>query len=355
MDKKLLSAAIAGVFVGSMTLNVQAAPQIKWFGFAQITTSVGKGKVGNTKDKLRFGADRIRTGFKLKEGHIFGKLQIDFNKADSGTNILPQIIKDAVVGYKFNHAAKVSAGIFKTPVGMDFNVSGKALGITKRGMEKALVLERSAGGMLSGRKIAGGFGYDVGVFNPTTRSSAVNLKTGSVAGPVAGSDLAWALRGMYDLSGPVQAHAEVSYGTSQRAGGAATRDYKVWDVAARAKSGPLSARFEYINGNGVKGQDWHQRVWYIGGGYKFRVVRPMQAVVRFYDGHSRKNGGAVTDLQNTYLGLNVWLGHSKHNGRLQLNYVIASGDTNTWSGVSSGKSSGGYTENIFLAQYQVAF
>lgn len=351
MNKTLLSAAVTGVVLGATTAGAQAAmqlPQVKWFGFAQLTAQAGKAKVGNTKSSLKFGADRIRIGFKLKQDRVFGKLQVDFNKADGKSNILPNIIKDAVGGYKFNDAAKVSFGMFKTPVGMDFNVSGKALEITKRGMEKGLVLERSAGVMLSGRKILGGFGYDAGIFNPTTRSSAVS-------GGTPGSDNAWAIRGMYDTHGPVRAHAEVSYGTSQSAGNAPDlRDYKVWDVAARAASGPLSARAEWISGNGVQGQDWHERVWYVGAGYKFRALRPMQAVVRFYDGHSRKNG-ASSDLQNTYLGLNVWLAHSKYNGRLQVNYVVASGDKKTWSGVSGGKSSGGYTENVFLVQYQVAF
>ena len=68
----------------------------------------------------------------------------------------------------------VKVGEFKTPVGMDFNVSGKKLDITQRGVEKKLVLERSLGAMVSGRKIGDMFSYDIGVFNPTNRSSAVS-------------------------------------------------------------------------------------------------------------------------------------------------------------------------------------
>ena len=348
MDKKILSTAIAGVLAAGVTMSAQAEISSKFFGFSQITAQLGDGDVDsptNDDDGLRFGADRIRIGYKLKDGNVFGGLQVDF--LQTSTNVAPNIIKDAYAGYKFNDAAAVKLGVFKTPVGMDFNTSGKALDITKRGMEKGLVLERAAGAMLSGRKIGGGFGYDIGVFNPTTRSSAVDEP--SSIDP--GQGTAWAGRVMYDMGDTM--HVEASYGVSPEANGVNTDDYTVWDIAGQYKSGPITVKGEYISGSNVRGSsDWDQTTWYLHGGYKFNDM--LEGVIRYYSGTSDKNGNE-TDLQNTYIGLNVFAGSTKYNGRLQLNYVIVGGDDTTWTGVSSGKSSGGYTDDVFLAQYQVAF
>ncbi len=341
MDKKILSTAIAGVLAAGVTMSAQAEISSSFFGFSQITAMFGKGTQGNDDDGLRFGADRIRLGYKLSDGKVFGGLQVDFNRTDS-TNVIgvPEIIKDAYAGYKFNDAAAIKLGLFKTPVGMDFNVSGKALDITKRGMEKALVLERAAGGMLSGRKIGGGFGYDIGYFNPTARSSAVS-------GGTAGTDMAWAGRVMYDMGDTM--HLEASYGKSANAAGVTTgkKDYTVWDIAGVYKGGPITVKGEYISGSNVQGTDgWDSKVWYLHGGYMFNDM--LEGVLRYYSGTSDMSSGK-TDLQNTYIGLNVFAGSTKYNGRLQLNYVVAGGDKKTWTGLS------GYTDNIFLVQYQVAF
>ena len=155
--------------------------KVKFFGFSQVTAEAGDGlKKSETdnRDGLRFGADRVRFGFKAKMDKVFAKLQVDFQKSDEGTKLgqMDEIIKDAEVGYKFMNELSVKVGQFKTPVGMDFNVSGKKLDITKRGMEKKLVLERSLGAMVSGRKIGDMFSYDIGVFNPTTRNKGVVLQ-----------------------------------------------------------------------------------------------------------------------------------------------------------------------------------
>ncbi|VAX02502.1 hypothetical protein MNBD_GAMMA20-934, partial [hydrothermal vent metagenome] len=201
MKKSLITLAIVAAVAVPMTVS---AAEAKFFGYSQITAAIGKGAEGNDdNDGLRFGADRIRMGYKIKQGNAWGKLQADFNKTDNASPIgVDEIIKDAVVGYKFNDAANVMAGVFKTPVGMDFNTSGKGLDIVQRGMEKKLVLERAAGLMVSGRNISG-FGYDIGVFNPTQRSSAVNFGG-------AGDAMAYAGRVMYDMGDSL--HLEASYG-----------------------------------------------------------------------------------------------------------------------------------------------
>ncbi|HDH02361.1 MAG TPA: porin [Nitrospirae bacterium] len=334
----LMSFIVMAVSLALLTIPMKASAadlQVKWFGYSQITVEGGDGVEDGLSDP-RIGADRVRIGYKAKLGNVFSKLQIDFNK--TGENILPQIIKDAEVGYKFNNSASVKAGMFKTPVGMDFNTSGKKLDITKRGMEKALVLERSLGVMVSGRKIAGGFGYDIGYFNPTTRS-------GAVSGGTTGDDKAYAVRGMYDMGNIL--HAEVSYGKSEKAGTTPDlEDYSVLDVAASYKVQGATLKAEYIDAKNVLGEDGKdQTVWYLHAGYQFTPM--YETVVRYYQGNDDLSD---TSLSNTFLGLNVYLNPAKkYASRIQLNYVFASGDTDTWDGL------GGYRDDAILAQYQVAF
>jgi len=180
-------------------------------------------------------------------------------------------------------------------------------------------------------------GYDLGYFNPTTRSKAVS-------GGTAGDDKAYAVRGMYDMGNVL--HAEVSYGKSEQAGGYATEDYSVLDVAASYKIQGATLKAEYIDAKNVKGVDGKdQIVWYLHAGYQ---VTPMyETVVRYYQGNDDLSD---TSLSNTFVGLNVYLNPAKkYASRIQLNYVFASGDTDTWAGL------GGYTDDAILAQYQVAF
>ncbi|HEB94668.1 MAG TPA: porin [Gammaproteobacteria bacterium] len=342
MKKSLITLAIAAAVAVPMTVS---AAEAKFFGYSQITAAVGKGAEGNDdNDGLRFGADRIRMGYKIKQGNAWGKLQVDFNKTDNASPIgVDEIIKDAVVGYKFNDAANVMAGVFKTPVGMDFNTSGKGLDITKRGMEKKLVLERAAGLMVSGRNISG-FGYDIGVFNPTQRSSAVDFGG-------AGDAMAYAGRVMYDMGDSL--HVEASYGTSTQddSAPAGAEDYTVFDVAGSYKWNAMTLKAEYIAGSNVNGvKDADESVWYLHGGYAFNDT--FEGVVRYYSATQDRPGGGDSTLGNAYLGTNIYLAE-KNNARIQLNYVLASGDTDgadAYNGAATG-----YTDDIFLAQFQVGF
>lgn len=334
MKKTFLAIAIAAGVAASATANAEI--KTKWFGFAQITGE--QQKQNSPNDGVVFGADRIRFGFKLKDGNVFGKLQADLNKTDSGPKqaVLPEIIKDAVVGYKVSNAAKISLGQFKTPVGMDFNTSGKKLDITKRGMEKKLVLERAAGAMISGRKIANGFGYDVFLGNPAGRSSAYS---GSA---VVGKDNSMAVRVSYDMGKMV--HMELSNGKTEDS---TMKDYTVTDFAVRMKTGSMTAKLEYITGSNVKGVDGaDESVWYLHYGQK--LSDKVELVARYY---SASDDASNTDMTNTYLGANFFLGSNATNGRVQVNYVLTGGDDN---GVYGGVAKG-YQDSAILTQYQVSF
>ncbi|NOZ37100.1 MAG: hypothetical protein GXP11_03335 [Gammaproteobacteria bacterium] len=349
MNNKLIALAVAASVTAGLAapLAASAAVESKWFGFTQITAESKSQDKPN--DGFVFGADRVRIGYKLKDGNVFGKLQIDFNKATSNgvsgskvvnkNGVLPEIIKDAVVGYKFSNASKVSLGQFKTPLGMDFNTSGKKLDITKRGMEKKLVLERAAGVMLSGRRIAGGFGYDIFYGNPAGRASAVGTN-GTV-----GKDHTTVARVSYDMGKLM--HVELATGKSTVNGGT---DYKATDFAMAYKRGPMTGKFEYIVGKGAKNQaSAKETVWLLHYGYRFN--KKFEGVVRYYDA---KDDATNLKLTNMYIGANIFLGSNKTNGRLQLNYVLVGGDKMGSANVYSGTAKG-YTDSAILVQYQVSF
>ncbi|MEJ2690565.1 MAG: porin [Deltaproteobacteria bacterium] len=346
---KVLAIALAGA-VAIPTVLPSNAKALKWekevggktltlkpYAFSQITCEALSGQ---GQDSVKFGADRVRIGYKLSWGQVFTHLQLDFNRPDISqkTAGLPEIIKDVVFGYKFDKALKFSVGMFKTPVGYDFLLPGKTLDITKRGMEKSLVLERALGAKLSGSDIGGtGLGYDVGIFNPTTRSSAVS-------GGTAGDQQGYAARLYYDMNKTL--HAEVSYGGSTEAGGVGTEDYTVWDAAVVYRWDKLTLKAEYIDGSNIRGVDGRDEyVWYAHAGYRFLPM--FEAVVRHYQGEEDPSN---TSLGNTFLGLNIFLKPDDPQfARIQLNYVFASGDKEDWGGI------GGYKDNAFLSQFQISF
>jgi phosphate-selective porin O/P len=350
MKKRFLAAAIATGLVAT-TMTAQAEVKVKWFGFGQIT--LNSLSQDDPNDGFVFGADRVRFGFKVKDGNFFGKLQADLNRnhnSNPKNGTLPEIIKDIVVGWKFSNAAKVSLGQFKTPLGMDFNTSGKKLDITKRGMEKSLVLERTAGAMISGRKIGGGFGYDVFYGNPAGRSAA---DQGPIGADV-GSETTTVVNLRYDMGKMM--HMELAYGVATGATG--IEDYEVVDFGFKFKSGPSTAKFEYIDGTsvrGVKGDD--ETVYFIH--YGHMIGKTTEVMVRYYGATASSTGAADTDLNNTYIGVNFYTGSNKTNGRIQLNYVLAGGDdqngTTNLSGTTYGGIAGGYTDDAILTQYQVSF
>lgn len=358
MQKKLIILAV--IASAAAPAAVLAGIETKWYGFTQITVQQHD---TDANGNPIFGADRTRIGFKVKDklNPIFGGVQIDFNRGDVSAKregTLPEIIKDTYGGYKFNDYLYLKAGQFKTPIGMDFNISGKKLDITTRGMEKDLVLERAAGVMISGRKKTGGLGYDLFYGNPAGRSGAVAYQGGET-----GEVNSYALRVSYDLAKVI--HVEAAFGVSGEAGGVddpatipneSTEDYEVFDVAASLKQGPLNLKAEYISGSNYEGiKDSDRTVFYIHGGYM--VTPKVELVVRHYQG-SYENTVTNADLSNTFLGATLFGGSNKLNGRLQLNYVIADGDTDILKadfGFKDRRASPGLLENALLAQYQISF
>lgn len=332
---RIRSLALCGFCIAHSLPAHAAATDFSFLGFAQLTAEAFE-----SDDGIDFGGDRVRVKGTYQIDKISAELMLELNAdnlSDRPAGTFPNLIGDLSVSYQFHPKHQLKVGQFKTPVGLDFNVSGHRLHITKRGMEAGLVLSRDIGVMVSGRDIAERFGYDVGVFNVAGRSSA------TLHEPVQeGDDNAWAVRGMYD-EGPW--HFEASLGGSQDAGGDATADYRLFDLAASYSKGAWTAIVEWIDSSNVRGAtNRDERVIYGHAGW--RLNPRVELVLRHYYGESAL-AGLSSDLTNTYVGANLDLfRHDGVEGRLQLNYVFASGDESAYTGVR------GFTEDALLLQFQ---
>ena len=88
----------------------------------------------------------------------------------------------------------------------------------------------------------------------------------------------------------------------------------------------------------------------------------VEPAIKYIQGTSKK-GGVETKLGNTYVGVNLFISpfddkmdrsskRKRNAHRMQLNYVIASGDTDgavQWNGLK------GYKDNGWLFRYQFKF
>ncbi|MEJ2116133.1 MAG: porin, partial [Gammaproteobacteria bacterium] len=177
--------------------------EIDFWGFSQLTVEqfdredIPSDTDLGDQDSVEFDADRVRFGAKLKWGKWFGNLHFDANNTTAGRRVggLASFIRDANAGYKFNNAAIVKIGQFKTPIGMAFNMSGKKLPLPKRTFTDRLTFDRTLGAMLSGNEIGGsGFGYDVFYGNPLGRSGVAGQSSDQV-----GDEHSYAARIRYDM------------------------------------------------------------------------------------------------------------------------------------------------------------
>lgn len=354
---------VAAVMVGGtaqakMTIKDKVGEneiKLQIYGFSQLEMRGGDGYTD--EGGVFFRAQRIRVGFNYFSGPIAGKLFLDFNQSftkDEGG--LPKAIKDAFVAYRFSNAAMLRLGMIKTPLGMAFTVPGWNLdNLERQGLDKGLVLERDFGLMLSGRLIGQerwadkkqmktnglemgtekqgyGFGYDIGVFNPAGRSSAVIWDKDLI-----GDALAYAGRVHFDW-GP-QFHVEAAYAVSEQAGGPNTEDYNVWDIgfASELWNSGWEFKLEYISGTNIRGiDDWKQQTLSLTVG-KY-VAENFQLMVKTYQSEAERDG-VSSDLGNTYIGFNwylaplssKWRDHQRH--KIVVNYIITNADPDEWNGI----------------------
>jgi len=355
--------------------------KLKLYGFSQLEMRGGEGIISNDQDaNVVFSAQRVRLGINYTAERVFGKLFLDFNRPhDDKSGVgMPDMVKDGFVGYLYDTALYAKIGMMKMPHGMGFTTPGWNLDVVERGFDKKLALERSMGLMISGRGIGGegnkvngfemgherpwhGFGYDIMIANQAGRSGAVNNAK-------QGNDNAYALRVMYDQGELL--HTELSYALSSQAGGIqgqkiegvaleqGTLAYKSVDFGIDSHFGQGNAKFEYFDSQNIRGVNgWDESSYSVTGTYY--VTDTAELALKHIQGHAEKDS-IETDLGNTYIGINYYLApfdntmsrsakRKRNAHRLQLNYVLASGDKERWNGL------GGYHDNVWLAQYQYKF
>ena len=357
--------------------------KLKIFGFSQLEARGGDGVIGENQDaSVKFGAQRVRLGWQYSVGKVKGKVFLDFNKAhdDKSKVGLPDMIKDAFITYIPNKGVAVKVGLIKMPMGLGFTIPGWNLDVVERGFDKQLAFERGMGIMLSGRdlgfgnsgKVTGfemgherpwkGFGYDIMIANQAGRS-------GSVTKANPGDANAYVARVSFDWTEIL--HTELSYGISEKAGGIEgteingvplttdTKAYKALNFGVDSHFGDgANVKLEYFDSKNLQGmRDWDESTIALTGTYY--VTDTLELATKHIQGTSDKNG-VETDLSNTYIGFNYYLEPAnnkmsrsekrKRNAhRVQVNYVVASGDTDSWNGLK------GYKDDAVLAQYQFKF
>ncbi len=406
MKKNMIKLAAGAAAVLMMATSAEAGYTMKkkvgdvdtkltMFGFAQLEMVGGEGmqlkeagSVEQAGTNVAFRAQRIRLGWKYVAGKVRGKVFLDFNQDASGASdhtngdSIPKLVKDAFISYVVDPGFVVKAGLIKMPNGMSFTMPGWNLDIAERGFDKALVLERNTGLMISGRdmflgnngKVDGfemgherpwkGFGYDVMVGNQTSRSKAA--KASAMGGN------SYVVRGMFDYT--EQLHLEASYAISENAGGfdqldgnnsiGKNEDYSNMNIGLDSNLGALSLKAEYFDAHNIAGtKDWDEQVFTATAGYF--VTPDLELVAKHMQGTSTKGTTAdSTELGNTYLGLNVFISkpyqdfsrkakRARNQHKVVLNYIVASGDTDGSTVEWNGK--GGYKADAFIAQYQFKF
>lgn len=387
--------------------------KLTMFGFSQLEMRGGEGSAngkGDNDSSVSFHAQRLRLGWKYTAGKVRSKVFIDFNKnsaANSTTDAggasgigVPDNIKDAFVAYKLNKAFVPKLGVIKMPNGQGFTMPGWNLDIAERGLDKKLVLERNMGLMLSGRdigfgnyaKVSGyemgherpwkGFGYDLMIANQAGRSAAVT-------GAKEGNGNSYAARAMFDWTELL--HLEASYALSEKAGGVEgqtvykatggfvdandkdfaafgtkkldkdSEDYSNFDVAFDSNfMDGANVKAEYISAHNIKGKkDYDEDAFSVTAQYAINNM--FEPTIKYIQATATADSDAdSTSLSNTYLGLNIFFdafddkmsrsAKRKRNAhKLVLNYIYASGDTDTFSGL------GGYRADAWIMQWQAKF
>ncbi len=349
--------------------------KLTMFGFSQITAQNGTGKAGaDTDQNVKFGADRIRLGWKYVAGKVRGKVFLDFNQAtDKKEDVgMRRVIKDAFISYVADPAFVVKAGVIKTPVGMGFTIPGWNLDVIKRGFDKHLAFERGNGLMISGRAIGGsgkvngfemgherpmtGFGYDVMIANQTTRGGSIVETSESGA-----KKNAYMGRLHYDQGEAL--HLEVAYGTNPHAGGTvASEDFNALNIGLDSHFGNgMNVKVEYYDVSGIKGKKHDMQTLALT--YTAYVTDSFEVAIKSINGSEDKDGKEA-DIGNHFVGFN-WYPSQVNTGKsrsakrknnqhvVKVNYVATTGDkdgANAWQGNKKA-----YTDDLILAMYQFKF
>ncbi len=283
---------------------------VKISGFTQATSILGE-----DNGAFKFGFDRVRIVAKggLNQ-YVDYKLQVDFMKATAGIDKdgdTPAIIKDAEITFRAGKKLRFSVGKFKTPIGMEFNNSGKKLDFVKRGFgHQTFVFERNAGAMIHAKGLGeAGFGFAFGVFN---------------AGPKNATNVGNAKDGDYTLVGRVSLDPSKAFHVEGYWGSATTsidtqKAVTVFGLGAIAKVQKFVFKGEFMKRNDAQNAKADGTTFYVQGG--LRISPRVQPVIKYEKLDVTNDKRDRTDIT---LGVNFFLNPKNvHQSKIMLNYIIS--------------------------------
>lgn len=279
-----------------------------------------------------FGLERVRLMAKGEMNPVMDYLlQVDFAKQTTQTDKdgdTPGLIKDAVLTFKPWEIASISVGKMKTPIGMEFNTSGKKLDFVKRGPGQMLVFERNVGLMIHAGAIGKlKFGYKAGVFNygPANANETGNATSGQ--------DYTLAAHSHVFLSKHIYVEgfcgSAITHVTGQK-------HVMVWGTGVKAMlPGKVQLKGEWIARDDSQNINADGNDFYIQGCYP--LFPCLELAVKYEKLEVTNNS---LDQSVISSGLNIFLNPSKHEeARIQINYI----------------SSNLEGQDVFLIMYQGAF
>lgn len=349
------------IFFLMLALSYSANAEVKVTGAVQINAKSGEGTNGNSTDPttdatsgLRFGAGHVRLAAAFSKDNSFGKLML---KMDGGTLATPIYL--GFVGHKFNYGFlnSITAGIFKNPLGMEFNVGSLNQDVVEFSPVKYLSGGTVTGAMLKG-ELGFGLSYDLALYNSQMALGAGDTIADSADNNV-GEAFGKALKLAYDRNA---IHFQVGYAMDEDArdeiAGNPNYASKKLDIGATYKANNLKIMAEFLTSKDeltdivvADSEELTQTAMYFHVGYKF--MKNMEAVVRYSTGKYEYTAGGTTidaTLSNINLGLNIWGNDTE---RLQVNYILAGGDKR--GEVKEMQMSGLYDADALVAVYQIKF
>jgi len=308
--KTVIIACILNLIVSNITLA-----DASFYGYIQ--TNMIKTE---TNKAFTFGFERVRIGSKgTLNQYVDYRLLFDLvNSAETSGNDggeSPAIINNAEVIFKINSKLKLSAGKYKTPIGMEWNVPATNLDVVKRGLGQAFIFHFDTGLMLYGEKIGKpGLGFALGVFN------AGPNKANTVGDPSLGQD--------YTVTGRISIDPNKSFHAQAYLGSALTsvpgqENVSVLGGAVILKPiKPLTLKSEFMSRSDAQNLSSDGNDYYVQAGY---FVHPnFEPLVKF---ESLNVSNDAKDQANLTLGLNTYF--NKENlkqSKIQVNYIISDMD-----------------------------
>lgn len=313
-------------------------PKVQLFGYTQFTGTFGSGTTPH-----QFGFDRVRLGAKgdITE-HIGYRVMVELLKLDkpAKANTTVEGLLDVMLTYRVAQALKISAGQFKAPFSMAYNISAAKLDVIGFGMATNVALDRGLGVMASGRNLAeSGIGYDIGVFNAGTRADGTAFTAGTL-----GRDDMVVGRLLFDGFGK-RMHLE---------GGAAKSTVKNGAAYTAAYAG-LKLRYDPLElaGEWLRGRQGTRRTTVFYGQLLARFLEHFELVGKWERTHLTDVGVNLT-ADNLIVGLNAALDPERpQRARLQLNYVVVGRNAASLGRLVGFKK--GYRDNQFKAMIQAGF